>query len=92
MTHRLLLTAFLTTATAAAGAQTATAPAKGPQPVSRAAYMQKLDESFVAVDANKDGFIDRSEIEAAEVKALAARKAAGRARRVASTWRSRDPA
>ena len=38
--------------------------------------MQKVDSSFVTVDANKDGFIDRAEIEAAEVKAMTARKAA----------------
>ena len=38
--------------------------------------MQKVDESFVNVDANKDGFMDRAEIEAAEVRAITARKAA----------------
>lgn len=77
MTHRFLLTAFITTIAGAAAAQNTAAAASGPQPVTRTTYMQKLDESFVAVDANKDGFIDRAEIEAAEVKALTARKAAG---------------
>ena len=77
MTHHLLLTAFLSTAAVAASAQNTTAPAQqGPQPVSRAAYMQKVDSAFVTVDSNKDGFIDRAEIESAETKALTARKAA----------------
>jgi hypothetical protein len=84
VTHRLLLTAFLTTLAGTAAAQNAAAPAQGPKPVSRAAYMQKLDESFVAVDANKDGFIDRAELEAAETKALTARKAAGLRQREAA--------
>ena len=77
MTHRLLLTAFLVTGAASALAQNTTAPAaQGPQPVSRATYMQKVDSAFVTVDANKDGFIDRAEIESAETRALAARKSA----------------
>ena len=76
MTHRILLTAFLSTAAVAASAQNSAAPAQqGPQPVSRAAYMQKVDSAFVTVDGNKDGFIDRAEIESAETKALTARKA-----------------
>lgn len=76
MTHRFLLTAFLSTAAVAANAQNAAAPAQGPQPLSRTAYMQKVDSAFVTVDANKDGFMDKAEIEAAEGKALTARKAA----------------
>ena len=76
MTHRLLLTALLTTVAGTAVAQNASAPAAAAQPVSRTLYMQKVDEAFVAVDANKDGFMDRAEIEAAEVKAITARKAA----------------
>lgn len=76
MTHRFLLTAFLSTAAVAASAQNTAAPAPGPQPLSRATYMQKVDNAFVTVDTNKDGFLDRAEIEAAEVKALTARKAA----------------
>jgi len=75
VTHRLLLTAFLTTAATAAAAQNATAPAQGAQALSRTAYMQRVDNSFVTVDSNKDGFMDRSEIEAAEAKVMAARKA-----------------
>jgi hypothetical protein len=76
VTHRLLLTVFLTTAATAAAAQNATAPAPGPQSLTRTTFMQKVDSSFVTVDANKDGFMDRAEIEAAELKALTARKAA----------------
>jgi Ca2+-binding EF-hand superfamily protein len=75
VTHRLLLTAFLATGAASALAQNTTAPAQAPQPVSRTTYMQKVDSSFVTVDSNKDGFMDRAEIEAAETKALSGRKA-----------------
>jgi hypothetical protein len=73
VTHRTLLMALFSTAALPAAAQTA--PAQ-PQPVSRAVYMQQIDNAFVAVDTNKDGFIDRAEIEAADVKAKASRKAA----------------
>ena len=76
MTHRFLLTAYLSTAAVAASAQNSTAPAApAAQPVSRTAYMQKVDGAFVNVDANKDGFMDRAEIEAAETKAMTGRKA-----------------
>lgn len=76
MTHRFLLTAFLATGAASALAQNSIAPAaQAPQPVSRATYMQKVDNAFVNVDANKDGFMERSEIETAETKALTGRKA-----------------
>lgn len=75
MTHRLFLTAFLATGAASALAQNTAAPAaQGSQPVSRATYMQKVDSAFVNVDANKDGFMDRAEIEGAEAKALTTRK------------------
>jgi hypothetical protein len=72
----LFLTAFLTTFSAAAFAQNASAPAQGAQALSRTAYMQKVDGAFVAVDSNKDGFMDRMEIESAETKVMAARKTA----------------
>ncbi len=75
MTNRILLTAFLTTAAAAAPAQNSAAPAQ-PQPVSRANYMQRIDNGFVSADSNKDGFLERAEIEGAESRVLAARKAA----------------
>ena len=76
MTHRLLLTALLTTVATAAVAQTAGNPAPTAQTITRTSFMQKVDNSFVLVDSNKDGFMERSEIESAEVKALTARKAA----------------
>lgn len=75
MTHRFLLTAFLLTAAVAAPAQNTTGPAQATQPLSRALYLQRIDSSFVTVDTNKDGFLDRAEIEAAETKVMSARKA-----------------
>lgn len=75
MTHRFLLTAFLTSAAVAAPAQNSAGPAQAAQALSRAAYMQRVDNSFVTVDTNKDGFMDRAEIEAAETKVMSARKA-----------------
>jgi Ca2+-binding EF-hand superfamily protein len=77
VTHRFLLTAFLSTAAVAAAAQNTSAAkpaAQTPQPLSRTVYMQKVDNSFVVVDTNKDGFMDRTEIEAAETKILTAEK------------------
>ena len=49
-----------------------TAP-KGPQPISRD-RLHVARQWLQAIEANKDGFTDRAEIEAAEAKALAARK------------------
>jgi len=72
---RLSLIALMASATIApASAQTAPA-ANTPQPIPRTAFMQRIDSSFVAADANKDGFADRAELEAAQVKELNARKA-----------------
>ena len=76
VTHRFLSTALLTAAASSAIAQNAAAPAQGPQPLSRTTYMQRVDGAFVAVDGNKDGFMDKSEIEAAELKVMNARKTA----------------
>lgn len=59
---------------APAAAQNAPA-ANTPQPIPRAAFMQRIDSTFVAADANKDGFADRAELEAVQVKELNARKA-----------------
>ena len=84
MTHRFLLTAFLSTAAVAAHAQNTTAPAQGAQSVTRSNYMQRIDSVFVNIDSNKDGFLDKGEIEATEAKALAARKAAGLRQREAA--------
>lgn len=48
--------------------------AKDLKPVSRAVFMQRVDDGFAAVDTNKDGFNDRVEIEAAEIKVMRARR------------------
>lgn len=79
VTNRILILALLASAaTAPAFAQSQPA-AQGaqqqPQPVVKATVMQQLDNAFAAVDANKDGFTDKSEIEAAEARSLTARKA-----------------
>jgi Ca2+-binding EF-hand superfamily protein len=75
VTNHLLLTILLTAAASPALPQGSAPPPKGPQPVSRAVYMSRIDIAFNAVDTNKDGFTDRAEIEAAERKAMTARKA-----------------
>ncbi len=75
MLIRLSLIALMASATIApANAQTAPA-ANTPQPIPRTAFMQQIDSAFVAADANKDGFADRAELEAAQVKEFNARKA-----------------
>ena len=76
MTHRFLLTAFLATAATGATAQNNAASAPQPKPMSRTGYMQRIDNGFVSADADKDGFLERAEIEAAETRVIAARKAA----------------
>ncbi len=73
MNKQLLLTAIL--AAGPAFAQAPAAPARTPQPVPKAAFVQRIDASFAAVDTNKDGVTDKAEIETAETKVLAARKA-----------------
>jgi hypothetical protein len=72
MTTGLLLAAM----PAIALAQGAATPARTPQPIPKAAFVQRVDAAFASVDANKDGSVDKAEIEAAETKTLAARKAA----------------
>ena len=74
MTNHLLLSLLLASAASPALSQSAAAP-KGPQPVSRTVYMSRIDGTFGAVDTNKDGYADRSEIEAAEGRAMETRKA-----------------
>jgi len=74
VTKHLLLSLLLVSAASPALPQAATAP-KGPQPISRTVYMSRVDSTFGAIDTNKDGYTDKSEIEAFEAKALAARKA-----------------
>ena len=75
MTNPLLSTLILVSMASPALPQAGSAnQAKGPQPVSRTVYMSRVDSVFTSVDTNKDGYTDRAEIEAAEAKALAARK------------------
>ena len=74
MINRMLPLAFIASAVAApAMAQTQPA-AQQAQPVSKAVFLQQVDAAFNAVDVNKDGFTDRSELEAAQAKSFAARK------------------
>jgi hypothetical protein len=76
MSHRLLLVASLTVSVAGPSfAQGAAAPARTPQPIPKAAYVQRVDAAFASLDTNKDGFTDKAEVESAETKALASRKA-----------------
>ncbi|HEU0311291.1 MAG TPA: EF-hand domain-containing protein [Sphingomicrobium sp.] len=74
MTNHLLLTLILASAAGPALSQAAATPSTGPQPVSRSVYMSRIDSGFSEIDTNKDGFADRAEIEAAETKAIAARR------------------
>ena len=72
---RLLLVALSASATnVPAIAQNA--PAQSTQPISRAVFMQRIDAVFVSADANKDGFADRAELEAAQTRELNGRKTA----------------
>lgn len=74
MFHRTVLTIVLASSASLAIAQTP--PARPtPQPLTRDAYLKMTDRRFAAVDTNKDGFTDRTEIEIAETKALGVRKA-----------------
>jgi Ca2+-binding EF-hand superfamily protein len=75
LTNQLLLSLLLASMASPALPQANAAPVKGPQPISRTVFLSRADSLFAAADANKDGFTDRAEIEAAEAKALAARKA-----------------
>lgn len=75
MNRHLLLIAIVACAASPALSQGTAKPAKAPQPVAKAAYVQRVDATFSAVDTNKDGFIDKSEIEVAETKAIGGRKA-----------------
>jgi Ca2+-binding EF-hand superfamily protein len=70
------LAAGLVIASAAGAQSSAQRPAaQAPQQVSKAQFTQTIDASFNNVDANKDGFVTRAEIEAAQNKELQALKA-----------------
>ena len=73
---RLSFIALMASATVVpATAQNAPA-AQATQPLSRATFMQRIDAVFVSADANKDGFADRAELDAAQTRELNARKTA----------------
>lgn len=74
MTYHLLLTIAIASMASPALPQ-ATPATKGPQAVSRAVYMSRIDNGFGEIDANKDGYASRAEIESAEEKILEARRA-----------------
>jgi Ca2+-binding EF-hand superfamily protein len=75
VTKRLLLALFLASAATTAMSQAPAPRPAGPQPVSRAVFVARVDNAFAALDTNKDGNVDRAEMEAAENKAIAARRA-----------------
>ena len=78
MTKKLALFATLAALPAAAvlaQAAPVQAPA-APQSMTKAAFLADIDKAFDAVDANKDGVTDKAEIEAAQTRSFAARKAA----------------
>ena len=75
VTNRILTLAALLSATAAPALAQTQAAAQQPQPLNKSTFLQQIDAAFVSVDANKDGFTDRSELEAAETRAMATRKA-----------------
>ena len=75
VTTRILLLAILASAPVVPAAAQNAPAARTAQPIPRAGFLQGTDNAFVAVDANKDGFTDRAEIEAAETRAFANLKA-----------------
>jgi hypothetical protein len=74
---RLILSLLMASAPIAPLAAQAAAPAAAatPQPIPRTAFMQRIDSVFVAVDANKDGFADRAELEAVQTREFNAQRA-----------------
>ena len=48
--------------------------APAPQPIARSVFMARIDRMFVATDVNKDGFADRNELTAGQIKEINARK------------------
>ena len=75
MNKRMLTIVLAASAAAAPGFAQTQQAAPQAQPLAKTAILQQLDTAFTAVDANKDGFTDRAEIEAAETRSLTARKA-----------------
>lgn len=73
--NRMLILALLASAVAAPAVAQNQAAAQQAQPISKAVFLQQVDAAFTAVDVNKDGFTDRAELESAQSKSFATRKA-----------------
>jgi Ca2+-binding EF-hand superfamily protein len=90
---RILLAGAALAATAlpaAAFAQTKPAAApQAPQSETRAVFTQNVDATFNEVDTNKDGFVTRAEIDAAQTKQLQAMNAA-RQQQLAAEFKKLD--
>ena len=81
--NRYLILLATTAATAAAPAfataaapAPAKAPAAAPKPTTRSEFLSNIQSRFNAIDTNHDGFIDASELAAAQQKELQAARAA----------------
>ena len=77
MTTRFMLLGLLASAVVVPAAAQQPARTTALQPIPRAGFLAQADSAFVAVDANKDGFTDRAEIEAAETRSFANAKQRG---------------
>lgn len=75
MANKFLFVSLLAATATPVLAQTATT-GQAPQPVTKAAFTQRIDSAFASVDANKDGSLDRAEIEADQTRVMNLRKAA----------------
>lgn len=73
--NRMLPLALLASAVAAPSLAQSQPAAQQAQPITKATFLQQVDAAFNAVDVNKDGFTDRNELESAQAKSLATRKA-----------------
>ncbi len=77
MTTRFMLLGLLASTFVVPAAAQQPARTAASQPIPRAGFLAQADSAFVAVDANKDGFTDRAEIESAETRAFSTAKARG---------------
>lgn len=75
MNRQLLLIAIFASAAGPALAQGAAKPANTPQPLAKSTLVQRIDRGFATMDTNKDGFVDKAEIELSETKAIGTRRA-----------------
>jgi len=73
------VTRFQILACAAFAMSSSVSAQNAPQAISRAAFNAKLDENFKAVDANHDGFLSASELQAAQARDLQNAQAQARA-------------